>query len=394
MGSANNWSYTTGEKGRNRVRAFVRNSGIIYLEYYERDPETGDRDRKRISTRHRDREKAKRQADKLAGKFAEAEPDTDSGLTLRKLFDRYLEKRTPQVSERQQKHHRRCAELFCRYYGWDREAGELNREDWDDFIQDRGGGSIDARGHSVAEADQESVGARRVQEDLQALRAVFNWAVQADLLDVNPVDSYPLPDGDEPRRPRVSEERYRAMLEVASEVDWRFRVALVLANETGHRSKAIRRLRWSDVNLQDDEPTVRWRGDEDKSGHEHVTPLTPPAVQVLREAQAERAGIGEAWVLPAPKDPSEPVSRHLLRDWWYRSEELADLEHIDGLGWHGLRRKFADELREVPLKDLADLGGWKTEQTILKCYQGSDLGSMRRAQEKRMTLREGASAGE
>lgn len=65
-------------------------------------------------------------------------------------------------------------------------------------------------------------------------------------------------------------------------------------------------------------------------------PLTPPALQVLRVAQAERAGIGEARVLPAPKDPSEPVSRHLLRDWWYQSEELADLEHIDRLGWHGL----------------------------------------------------------
>lgn len=275
MGSANDWSYITGEKGRNRVRAYETSSGIIYLEYYDRDPETGHRQRKRVSTRHRDREKAKRQADKLAAQFAEAEPETDSGLTLRKLFDRYLEKRTPQVSERQQKHHNRCAELFCRYYGWDRKAEELNRENWDDFIQDRGDGSIDARGHSVAEANQGSVGARRVQENLQALRAVFNWAVQADLLDVNPVDSYPLPDGDEPRRPRVSEERYRAMLEVASEVDWRFRVALVLANETGHRSKAIRRLRWSDVNLQDDEPTVRWRGDEDKSGHEHVTPLPP-----------------------------------------------------------------------------------------------------------------------
>ena len=72
-----------------------------------------------------------------------------------------------------------------------------------------------------------------------------------------------------------------------------------------------------------------------------------------------------------------------MRDWWYRAEEVAGLEHVERLGWHGLRRKFADELKEVPLKDLARLGGWKTEQTILVCYQDSDLGAMKRAQERR-----------
>jgi hypothetical protein len=56
-----------------------------------------------------------------------------------------------------------------------------------------------------------------------------------------------------------------------------------------------------------------------------------------------------------------------------------------------MRRKFADEHEEVPLKDLARLGGWKTEQTILTCYQDSDLSAMRRAQERRRPLRDGTS---
>lgn len=75
-----------------------------------------------------------------------------------------------------------------------------------------------------------------------------------------------------------------------------------------------------------------------------------------------------------------------MRDWWYRAEKEAGLEHIPGLGWHGLRRKFADEHKAVPLKDLARLGGWKTEQTILTCYQDSDPNAMRRAQERRLEL--------
>lgn len=182
------------------------------------------------------------------------------------------------------------------------------------------------------------------------------------------------------------------MLEVASEVDWRFEVALVLANETGHRSKAIRRVRWSDVDLS--EEVVLWREEEDKASHEHMTPLTGTAVAALRRAQTKRAGIGEAWVLPAPKNASKPVSRHLLRDWWRRAKDLADLEHVDGLGWHGLRRKFAYELREVPLKDLAELGGWKTEQTILECYMESDLDTLRSAQEQRLDGGHRRAAGE
>lgn len=103
-----------------------------------------------------------------------------------------------------------------------------------------------------------------------------------------------------------------------------------------------------------------------------MTPLTDAAVEALQSAQAERAAIGEACVLPSPTDEANPVSRHPLRDWRYCAEELAGLEHIDGLGWHGLRRKFADEHRHVPLKDLADLGAWATARTILELYQGSE----------------------
>jgi integrase len=79
------------------------------------------------------------------------------------------------------------------------------------------------------------------------------------------------------------------MLEVAAGMDWRFEVALILANETGHRSSAIRQLRWSDVDFTN--RTVRWRRDADKAGREHVTPLTDAAIKALQRAQQARAAI-------------------------------------------------------------------------------------------------------
>lgn len=93
-----------------------------------------------------------------------------------------------------------------------------------------------------------------------------------------------LPREKNPRREPLSEEDYRALLLVANRVDWRFRVALVLAHETGHRIGAIRQLRWSDVDLIGER--VLWRAEVEKTGFEHSTPLTGAAVSALRAASA------------------------------------------------------------------------------------------------------------
>jgi hypothetical protein len=44
-----------------------------------------------------------------------------------------------------------------------------------------------------------------------------------------------------------------------------------------------------------------------------------------------------------------------------------------------VRRKFATELKDLPLKDLCYLGGWKDPKTLLTCYQQPDEEGMRRA---------------
>lgn len=390
MGSADRWSYVAGEKGRNRVRAFEKsNSSNLYLEFSERDPETGEWRKRRISAQTSDKAEAKQKADQLAGQFAEGTEHRErEDLRLETLFHRYVRERGPDVSEQRRTVYGRVSEAMRRYFGDEQVVSSLNRTDWDQYVRDRSTGVIDSRGHEVPEGERKPVGARAVREDLEVLRGACNWAVQADLLDVNPTEGYPLPREKNPTRPRISDGRYRAMLEVADEVDWRFKLALVLAHETGHRSKAIRLLRWSDVDLS--EATIRWRAEADKTGHEHVTPLTDAAITALREARGERAGIGNAWMFPAPRDPSKPCSRNIFRDWWNQAEELAGLEPVDGLGWHSLRRKFADELRDAPLKDLANLGGWKTERTILQCYQGESLEAMREAQKQRQPLEERA----
>jgi integrase len=184
----------------------------------------------------------------------------------------------------------------------------------------------------------------------------------------------------------INEKQYRALLAVANDVNPLARFAIVLANETGHRIGAIRLLRWTDFQLTGDQPRVRWRGENDKIGFEHITPLSPEAVQEIETARRSSPSIGATWVFPSPTDPDVPVSRNLMRDWWREMQKRAKLPPERGRGWHSLRRKFATELKHVPLKDLTYLGGWKDHQTLLICYQRADETTMTEALRNRKAL--------
>ena len=50
--------------------------------------------------------------------------------------------------------------------------------------------------------------------------------------------------------------------------------------------------------------------------------------------------------------------------------ERAGLEPKRGRGWHSLRRKFASDLMNQPLKVLCEPGGWKPAQTVFHATSG------------------------
>ena len=368
-------SYSAGEWGRNRVRVFPDpRTGIMQVEWRE------DGRKMRRSLRHHDWGHAKQQADEMAAGLAEAvaanaaeaEPEP---LTLKTLFDIYGEEVTPSKSRRSRNHDRAMMRTFLRFFGKHRKAATLSQRDWDRFIRARRAGR--------AGGSQRPVSNRTIEYDLRFLLAVLNWAAKSRdeegrlLLESNPLRGLKLPKEKNPTRVILTQAEYEALLRVAENVNWRFRVALVLAHETGHRIGAIRQLWWSDIDL--DARTIRWRGEHEKTGYEHRTPVTVMVAAVLEEARRRNPGIGDAPVMPAPKDPFTCMSRSLVRAWWKRAERFAGLEPKRGRGWHSLRRKFASDLMDLPLKVLCDLGGWKTAATILQCYQRPDEERLRKA---------------
>lgn len=380
----NRWSYSAGEWGRNRVRAFEHpKTGRIYLEFSDNGA------RRRVALSHRDRESAKGKAEQLATALRNNEAPPTAEPTLQSLFDNYLREVTPGKGDSKRKHDRRAAALFLACFGPEKKAATLNRRDWDAYIAWRRQGGDTRTGR----AKGRKVGPRVVTYDLKTLHSVLNWAVMARdasgefLLERNPLKGMPWPKEGTPNRPSLTDEQYEAMMKAAPRIDARCALALVLAHETGHRIGSIALLRWSDVDLGG--RTIRWRGENDRIGFEHETPITDDAVAALDAARRARPAVGDAFIFAAPGDSSQPCSRHLFRDWWQRTEVLAGVERIPGRGWHSLRRQFATELKHTPLRDLCHLGGWKDPQTILKCYQKPDEATMRHALAVRASLRSG-----
>ena len=376
-------SYSAGEWGRNRVRVFPDpKTGRIQIEWREESR------RRSRSLGHRDWDRAKRQADEVAagrteGHVPEAAPAEAAPLTLKTLFDIYGDEVTPTKAAATQKYDRATMKMFLDLFGRDRKPATLSQRDWDRFIRERRAGRVGRSGRPV--------GDRTIQQDLKLLLAILNWAAKSRddegefLVQSNPLRGLKMPSEKNPIRVLLTHAEYEALLGVSLAVDWRFNVALVIAHETGHRIGAIRKLRWSDVDME--AGVIRWRAEHEKTGYEHQTPVTAAAQAVLKEAQRKNPGIGEAPLLPAPRDPARCASRWLVRNWWDRAQALAGLEPKRGRGWHSLRRKFASDLMNQPLKVLCQLGGWKTALTVLQCYQRADEGQLRKALEERQVAR-------
>ena len=244
------------------------------------------------------------------------------------------------------------------------------------------------------EAKQQNVRGRQLQYDCKFLLAVLNWATTVtdaygrSLLERNPLKGLEVPREESPVRPQLDDADYRALLTVAGSMHPQFQLALVLGHETGHRLGSIRMLRWSDIDLK--HHRIRWRAENDKIEFEHVTRLTGEAVAALESARTCEAGIGDAWVFPAQKNPARPTDRHRFRRWWDAAIEEAKLSPLAGRGWHSLRRQFATEMKHAPLKDLAYLGGWKSVATVVDVYQRPDDRTMDQALAARRAVSAGA----
>ena len=382
------WSYKAGERGVNRVRVAEdpRRHGKLFVEF------SADGRKVRQYLTHTDKQRAKAQCDELAAKLRTVPASSRKPHTLGALLELYLSEVTPQRRNTPagRQHAHAAAALFVRAWGAERKPATIGLREWDRFIAERRSGRLRPPGKKGANsANRTPVRDTQVGYDLKFIMSVFKWATMAGdgaggvLLERNPCAGFPIPVESSPSRPRMDDARYTAMLAVARAVDAQFELALVLCNETGHRLSSVRQLRWSDVRWSDRE--IVWRAESDKVKSAHVTPLTTAAFKALESSRPRLLALSD---VPVFLDESGRAmrSRSTFAKWWRRAEVLAELAPSPRMGWHSLRRKFATEMKDAPLVDLMQMGGWKSSATLTRCYIAADMGTMRRALGRRRTI--------
>ncbi len=124
----------------------------------------------------------------------------------------------------------------------------------------------------------------------------------------------------------------------------------LFAVSTGLRQGNLKRLRWSNVDLNNKHAWVN--AEDHKNGSAHAVPLNAPAMSVLEK----RRGIHADFVFTYHGKPVIQVGTKAWREALIRAG-------IENFRWHDLRHTWATWQRRAgtPTWELQRLGGWKTQ---------------------------------
>lgn len=129
-----------------------------------------------------------------------------------------------------------------------------------------------------------------------------------------------------------------------------------LALETGMRAGEILGMNWSQINL----PSQVIRLTITKNGSQRSVPLTPVAVQILKDLPRHISGR----VIPNFYDTSG-LDRAF--------KKACEIAEIEGLRFHDLRHEAASRLApHLPAATLAKIMGWKTIQMAMRYYNPTE----------------------
>ena len=354
-------------------------------------------ERSQKSLKTRDREYALQYAEELAEALADGQ---NLGLTAnptwKVLFDTYFRERSGQLKASWLRAAQTRRKLFEECFGSGTRVRDLSQYHVDRFVRARRAGDLapDRKGK-----ESTGVSDRTVDADMTWLRTVLRWAARYRrsgqlLLGENPLTGLKWPKEKNTRRPVASHARYVKTQEFTDQVDelGRLRLILALLRMTGRRITSVCKLRRSDLLLKPEEiraalagmgfdegradhmpnGAIRWRAENDKVGFDSIAPLSSAALEEVSRYLSRSSQIGEAWLFPAPKDPTKPVSRYLVRTWLGKAEAKAKLPKLAGGLFHPYRRLWASERKHLPDVDVAVAGGWKDATTMKRSYQQAD----------------------
>jgi integrase len=117
---------------------------------------------------------------------------------------------------------------------------------------------------------------------LAAVRKLFNWALQRDIIEASPVTLVAMPSAETTRERTLTPDEIRVLWPHFAALGYPFGPFLQMALVTGQRREEVAGLRWQDVN----EGECIWTlpSAMTKAGRSHVVPLSPLAMATLSQA--------------------------------------------------------------------------------------------------------------
>ena len=188
--------------------------------------------------------------------------------------------------------------------------------------------------------------ANSVRIELALLSNLFNIAKREWRIGniENPVKQITKPEIPESRCPILSKEQVKRLLHECKKSGSKFLYSFVLlALHTGCRSKELRALRWTQVNLI--AGTITLIASETKGKKTRIVPLTEPAKNILqnladkanKEIGTDENGVPIGVIFPATNDPHKPRDMHKHFDLAVIKAGLNKLPDAGKLRIHDLR---------------------------------------------------------
>jgi len=174
------------------------------------------------------------------------------------------------------------------------------------------------------------VGANRT---LEIIRRIYNWGIEQEIVTVNPCQRISKPGAERKRDRVLSDDEIRAVWTALEAETPRMRDLFRLRFLTAQRPGEVSRMRWEDIDMDSGWWTIP--PEFSKNGLSHRVPLSPPAMETLR--QTEGYGNNAGWVVPSP------TGKGPLRAVWRAMRNIREQSGVE-FRPHDLRRTAATRM--------------------------------------------------
>jgi integrase len=244
----------------------------------------------------------------------------------------------------------------------ERQLAEISKKDVIKLVEgvvDRGGAKPEA-GHRRSRG-----GDHAARKRLAVLRGLFSWAVGRDLIPTSPcggISSKNVLGTAAPRDRVLDDDELRAVWRAAGAEGFPFGSLVRLLLLTGQRRDEIGEASWPEIDL--DKGLLTIGSERMKTKTAHVVPLTPAAVEILRDLP--RFAGGDCVISQSGAKPFSGFTRAKAR---LDARIAAESGAIKAFTLHDLRRTVRTRLSELGvLPFVAELILAHTQQGVAKVY--------------------------